>query len=682
MVEQGLSGQTLGGKYLLGKLLGKGGFAEVYQAENTVLKRPQAIKVLLEQHQSNPKFRERFIREAQTLAALDHPNIVPIHDFGFEGNRGYLVMPYLSGGTLQALLPQRQGLLSLDDTLRVLKPICAALDYAHAKNVVHLDLKPLNVLRHEDGRLLLSDFGLGHFMNQEVVEGKSSLLLGTPHYMAPEHALGRPEQRSDIYSLGVIAYRLLTGHVPFDGPTPLAILIKQRSEPPPPLRALVPALPETVEQVVLTALAKDPQQRFASAQAFANALEQAGKTAASSASMTAPMTPTNIMTPTSVPFPPTVGRTLAATGAPLPGTTLLRFAGMAGPPFVWSPDGMRIASNGDRGVIVWDAQTGAVLRTYHGHDDNTVAVLAWSPNGAYIASFSPRAMLHYTNSGRYIGILIWGASGKEMQASDHDNHEERRLLFWKVKDRPKETIGTHDREQSVLLGAYGNNIVWSPDESRIALADGNNLAIWSMRGALLFHSIRCTQAMAWSPDGTRIACSDKHEISVWDVRNPPAGAEGGQARHLLTYRGHSRYGEHFVYALAWNPNGREIVSKSTDGSVQVWDSSSGQTRSSSSLPMPINLPKYRPPNLMQYMQGNPKEGVISPDGTRLALASDQGVLVRDATTDTPLFTYRGYFEGNTAQFWNPELTFLAWSPDGQKIVSQSADRRVHVWQAG
>lgn len=256
-----LSGQKLNDKYLLGDLLGTGGFGAVYQAHDPLLNRPQAIKILLEEHFHDPKFRERFLREAQTLAALDHPNIVHVDDLGIQGNLIYLVMPYLSGGTLQDVLTAR-GPLPLDEIDHYLAQICAALDYAHAKDVVHLDLKPLNLLLHQDGRVVLSDFGLAHLMKEGAVQGGTSLSFGTPTYMAPEHLRGQPDWRSDLYALGIILYQLLTGHPPFEGASPEAIILKHIMEPPPPLHTTRQDLPGELDSVLAKALAKEPEQRY------------------------------------------------------------------------------------------------------------------------------------------------------------------------------------------------------------------------------------------------------------------------------------------------------------------------------------------------------------------------------------------------------------------------------------
>jgi eukaryotic-like serine/threonine-protein kinase len=290
MAEQGpLSSQVLGGKYLVGALLGEGGFGMVYAGQHLLLDRPQAIKLLLERYFSRPKFRERFLREARMVAALDHPHIVHIDDFGMEeqASQAYLVMPFLGGGTFHDVLKQRHRPLEVEQVVSYLEQIGSVLDYAHQRGVVHLDLKPQNLLVHEDGRLLLSDFGLAHLLKQEAVEGGTSLRYGTPHYMAPEHIQGQPEKQSDVYSFGVILYQMLVGRRPFEGSTPEAVMVKQVTEPPPPLQAWRPELPLELEEVVERALAKQVAQRYQSAgelvMAFKDALvrarEQARKAA-------------------------------------------------------------------------------------------------------------------------------------------------------------------------------------------------------------------------------------------------------------------------------------------------------------------------------------------------------------------------------------------------------------------
>jgi len=251
----------LGDKYLLGELLGQGGFGAVYTARHMLLNREQAIKILLDQHFTNLEFRDRFIREARILAALAHPNIVHVDDFGFDGNRAYLVMPYIGGGTLQDVLKQR-GTFALDEVQRYVEGICAALEYAHARNVAHLDLKPSNLLISTAQHLLLSDFGLAHLLEQGLVKGGASLEFGTPQYMAPEQWQGQPELRSDLYSLGVLLYRMLAGRLPFEEENILALRYKHETETPPLLRTIRPELPVELEEIAAKLLAKRPEDRY------------------------------------------------------------------------------------------------------------------------------------------------------------------------------------------------------------------------------------------------------------------------------------------------------------------------------------------------------------------------------------------------------------------------------------
>ncbi len=269
MVEQRAdrSGQAVG-PYQLIRLLGAGGFGEVYEADHRLLQQKRAIKLLLERHFHDPDQRERFLREARTLATLEHHNILPLLEVGEEGDRLYLVMPFYRRGTLHDLLKQRTTPPSLPEVERFLEQICAAVGYAHTQNIAHLDLKPDNMLLHDDGRLVVSDFGLAHLVKQGRLEGGSSLYLGTPYYMAPEQFRGEPELRSDLYALGVILYQLLTNQLPFTGKVPEAVMMKHLLEAPLALRVVNPQAPATLEPVIQKALAKQSADRYATAEAL------------------------------------------------------------------------------------------------------------------------------------------------------------------------------------------------------------------------------------------------------------------------------------------------------------------------------------------------------------------------------------------------------------------------------
>jgi serine/threonine protein kinase len=271
-----LIGQSLGRYHIL-EQLGEGGMATVYKAYDTRLERDVAVKVI-RVDQFAPAGLEhilkRFEREAKALAKLTHPNIVHINDYGEHNSIPYLVMDYLPGGTLK----QRLGKpIPWQEAARLLTPVAEALGYAHENGVIHRDVKPSNILLTAKGQPMLTDFGIAKMLESEETQALTvtGVGMGTPEYMAPEQANARlADQRADIYSLGVVFYELVTGRKPFIADTPLAVLIKQTSEPLPRPKQFVPELPEMVEKVLFKALAKKPEDRYQSMGEFETALAQ------------------------------------------------------------------------------------------------------------------------------------------------------------------------------------------------------------------------------------------------------------------------------------------------------------------------------------------------------------------------------------------------------------------------
>ena len=200
-------------RYELVEQIGRGGMSTVFRAHDPELDRIVAIKVLPSFRSEDPTFVERFRKEAQAVARLTHPNIIQVHDFGEDKGFSYIVMEYVPGGTLQDYVGQRHR---LTDVLRLMAPLADALEYAHKQGVVHRDIKPPNVLIDTDDRPMLSDFGLARLMEGSAGLTRAGSVVGTPEYMSPEQALGRPaDQRSDLYSLGIIIYQMLLGETPF-----------------------------------------------------------------------------------------------------------------------------------------------------------------------------------------------------------------------------------------------------------------------------------------------------------------------------------------------------------------------------------------------------------------------------------------------------------------------------------
>lgn len=268
------------GRYEIRGLLGRGGMSRVYRALDHNLQREVALKVLDQRLVQGTEFGQRFEREAHTLAALRHPGIVPIYDYGTEDGVTYIAEQLLAGPTLDtelARLNAQNRRMDRSAVLQVIAQLADALDYAHGRGVIHRDLKPSNVIRNERGDVLLTDFGIAVNLDNSLRHTQTGQIIGTPAYLSPEQAQGSPTltPASDVYALGIILYEMLTGRVPFNSTQPMAVALAHVQDPPPPPRTLRPDLPPAVEQVVLRALAKDPVARYASAGALARALAAA-----------------------------------------------------------------------------------------------------------------------------------------------------------------------------------------------------------------------------------------------------------------------------------------------------------------------------------------------------------------------------------------------------------------------
>jgi len=263
------------GRYEIKGELGRGGMATVYHASDPRFEREVAIKVLPREMLHDPQFRARFEREAKTIAMLEHPAIVPVYDFGEEDGQPYFVMRYMTGGSLADRL--KNGPLTLTEAARIFQRLAPALDSAHAKGIIHRDLKPGNILFDQYGEPYISDFGIA-----KLAEAQGSMtgsaIVGTPSYMSPEQAQGTAvDGRADIYGMGVILFEMLSGQQPFSGDTPMSVVLKHVTQPPPHILDLRPELPSGVEEVVEKALAKEKEERFATTQEMSDALRRVAR---------------------------------------------------------------------------------------------------------------------------------------------------------------------------------------------------------------------------------------------------------------------------------------------------------------------------------------------------------------------------------------------------------------------
>jgi tRNA A-37 threonylcarbamoyl transferase component Bud32/tetratricopeptide (TPR) repeat protein len=271
-----LEGQNLG-PYRIIAQLGQGGMATVFKAYHAKLDRYVAIKIMHQAFQEDPAFLARFEREAQIVARLEHPHIVPVYDYAEFNAQPYLVMKFVEGQTLKARF--NDGALKLDEITRLMTAIADALDYAHRQGVLHRDIKPSNIIIDKDGVAYLTDFGLARIAQAGESTMSQDMLLGTPQYISPEQAMGKKEldSRTDIYSLGVVLYEMIVGRVPFSADTPYAIIHDHIYRPLPLPTIVNPDIPEAIEKVLLKALAKDPADRFETAMQMMDGLKAAVK---------------------------------------------------------------------------------------------------------------------------------------------------------------------------------------------------------------------------------------------------------------------------------------------------------------------------------------------------------------------------------------------------------------------
>lgn len=621
------------GNYQLIRLLGSGSFADVYLGEHIHLGMQAALKVLTTRLTNDDI--ENFRTEARTIARLKHPQIVRVLEFGVESGTPFLVMDYAPYGTLRTRHP-RGSRLAPETFLPYVKQVAEALQYAHEQKLIHRDIKPENMLLGERHEVLLSDFGIAMVAQSSRYQGTQEV-AGTVAYMAPEQAQGHPRPASDQYSLGVVVYEWLAGEQPFHGSF-TEIAIQHVLAPPPPPHEKVPGISPQIEQVVMTALAKDPKERFATVQEFAHALEQGiGGIAPAYFAPTQVMgpsasAPTDVVppgrlpgassaTPRTFPDQPTLVVAPAhGSGTVLPPQPQSARAGSMGATLLmyrrhsdcvnavaWSPDGRRIASgSSDKQVEVWDTSNGGQIFIYRGHSAAVNAV-AWSPDGQDIASgggersvsvwMADNGILLFSYSGHSdtVAGVAWSPDGQYIASASAD----KTIHVWVPTDRGRR-LATYSFHTDAVYG-----VAWSPDGRYIASVGADKtLQVWDTTGRQLFvcqgHTAT-VHAVAWSPDGQRVTSGGADSlIQIWD---------GTSGTHLLTCRGQSNW----ICALAWSPDGRYIASGSRDNTARIWDAATGEL----------------------------------------------------------VYTYRGHAAAVSA---------VAWSSDGTRIASGGMDNTVHIWQ--
>lgn len=287
-------GTVLNNRYQLLERIGTGGMSDVFRTRDLMLERSVAIKILHEKYSNDEDFQDRFRMEARAAANLSHPNIVTVHDFGFDHEQLFIVMEHIPGKDLKTILRQR-GRYSIDKAIPLMVQACAGIGYAHRAGLVHCDVKPHNMIVSPDGRLKVTDFGIARALSTIQPDERADVVWGSPQYFSPEQAVGEaPSPSSDVYSLGIVLYEVLTGALPFTAPSSEELARLHLEMNPIPLSEYIPDIPSALEEIVLKVLAKEPSARYRTADQLGRVLMRFGTQRDATSSPALSLTPETV----------------------------------------------------------------------------------------------------------------------------------------------------------------------------------------------------------------------------------------------------------------------------------------------------------------------------------------------------------------------------------------------------
>lgn len=719
------------GRYRLVHLLGRGGMGEVWQAQDTELARQVAIKLLPPVLRHEEEYLRAFSNEARTIASLEHPHILAVYDFG-EFQSGdeiitYLVMP-LVNATLRARIKQQdRTLLPIATSLRYLRQAAQAIDYAHSKRILHRDIKPANMLLQDDW-LFLTDFGIARLLTTSTYRSRTHAGAGTPGYMAPEQIRGRSLPASDLYSLAIIAYQLLTGHMPFSGDEPYSIFLKHLLHDPPSPRQFNAHLPETMERALLRSLSRQPEERHPSCQAFIAELElgwqesrtndmppDAPDSFDADATLLAPRskrTATLLSTQRdgsylSPPFPSDAQNGSMISDYSTPST-----------PLDW-PGGLE-SRNGNSS----STETGSDLKkTVSRHSrrtfllGGTAAALLVAGTGIALSSFyhppmnRPQKlsagvpMLKLTGHTERVNNIRWNPRGRYLVSGGEDS----RVLLWDVGTllassngklrsveqtaasyKPGEGLSTHNLDWSsdgLSLAVRTSKTAWSGYQDAMKIID---IFTPDARSAIYYDAAvnqngNQVTALAWSPQGNTIATGINNDIEVvlWKV--------GQTNRVTTTLKDPTRtmvqklQDSLFLASICWSQDSTWLVGIDFQLYLALWNIATNKMQR-------IALPdrtKYlhtsaAPAQLLIYNY----TVIASPTSPTLFAASDNDVIALYNVQRSAFTRLLGTDDSTALQTLpsggkNPyyaQITALSWSPDGRYLAgSYYSNNRIYLW---
>ncbi len=689
--------QTLG-RYQVLRRIGKGGMGDVWLCEDPTLRRQVAIKTLPARSQNDQSFALRFEREAQATAALNHPHILSVHDYGHQLMPNgqvttYIVMPYISRGSLAdrvVLCEAKKTLLPLQDALRYLWQVAEAIDYAHQQGVIHRDIKPENMLIRSDDWLLLADFGIARMLsttdNLTHIEGG----IGTPLYMAPEQAHGKAVFASDNYSLAVVAYQLFAGRVPFNADTPYAITMQHMTLPPPPPRQFNPVIPPVMEAVLLRGLEKQPAQRPPSASAFVHELQQA----VANAPFEVTAAPDLSAQPTQRPATQTSAGLVANDGQTVRQTEQdAQQADVTRRTLLLGTGAVLLAAGGGLGIWAFASQK----QPQHQPTTHTTATSATTAAVTPLASTEQPLVL--TGHDQPVASLAWSPTGMLASAGSHgDGH----VFLWDIaKLYAQQSSSPQPAVSQQFSTGIDMLLAWSPKGDMLAIAnagslnnnvDASTIAVYQgnlsgyangYNNTFVISGVVSIAALAWAPSDYLCTITSpslnpnaSDMLTVWNPNQPQ--------KRLATFN--LPYSLDAASSSTFTPNSLAIAPDTTPLRLAIGTSSGIDVEN---ITVTASSPRMVKDKNAPFTYGS--GGFLPNNNTAVVTWSASGqymAAIKDASNQPQSFTIWDFQNRDTLQpspslpgSANTYLLTLAWdqAPGSTKIAAGTNNGTVYIW---